>query len=141
MKFSNHLLQIKTQKPLEIIDISHEVRAFAENSEIKDALLIISTSHTTTALVINEKCAELQKDMIDFLTRLAAPQGDYRHNKVAVDGRPNTHSHLLSLFMNSQVSLVLKDSKLQLGDWQSVFLIELDGPRETRKVNLTLMGS
>lgn len=140
MKFLNHHFEIKTQKPLEIIDISQEVRAFSENSELKNSLLIISSLHTTTALVINEKCEELQKDMLDFLTRLVPPQNHYRHNKIAVDGRPNAHSHLLSLLMSSQQSLVLKNGKLQLGEWQSIFLIELDGPREKRKVNLTLMG-
>ncbi len=139
MKFLTHSLEFKTQKPLDIIDISQEIRLFGENSGLKNALTIAATSHTTAALVINEKCAELQKDMMDFLTCLV-PQAEYRHNKIAVDGRPNTHSHLLSLLMSSQVTLVLKDSKLQLGNWQSVFLIELDGPREKRKVNLSLMG-
>lgn len=140
MKFENHTLEIKSSHPLEAIDITEEVRGFAGRSKIKNGILIVSSSHTTTALVINEKCDQLQKDMIDFLTRMAPPQGDYRHNKVAVDGRPNTHSHLLSLFMSSQQVVVLKSGDLQLGTWQSVFLIELDGPRDLRKVNLSLMG-
>ncbi len=140
MKTLAKTLEFQTHKPLDFIDISHEVRDFAETCGLKNAILIVASSHTTTALVINEKCSELQKDMLDFLTRIVPPQSDYRHNKVAVDGRPNTHSHLLSLFMSSQQSLILQDSKLQLGTWQSIFLVELDGPRECRKVTLTLMG-
>lgn len=140
MIFHSHILEVSTKAPLEIIDISQSIRDFAENYEIKNGLLVAATFHTTAALVINEKCDELQKDMLEFMTRLVPPQGNYRHNKVAVDGRPNTHSHLLSLLMSSQQSLVLNNGKLQCGEWQSIFLIELDGPREKRKVSLTLMG-
>lgn len=140
MKTLAKTFEIETKSPLELIDISEEVRGFAEHSGFKSAFLIVASAHTTSALVINEKCAELQKDMLDFLTRLVPPEGNYRHNKVAVDGRPNSHSHLLALFMSSQVSLVLQNSKLQLGEWQSIFFVELDGPRNSRKITLTLMG-
>lgn len=140
MKFLTELIELKTTSPLEIIDITEKVCAFAEGQSVQNGIVILSTQHTTTALVINEKCAELQKDMHDFLTRIAPPEENYRHNKVASDGRPNTHSHLLSLFMSGQQSIVIKDFKLQLGAWQSLFLIELDGPRELRKVNVTLIG-
>ncbi len=140
MKFLSHTLEFKTSHPLEILDLTEEIKDFAESSKFNNGILMVSTFHTTTALVINERCEELQRDMLDFLTRLAPLKEKYRHNQVAVDGRQNAHSHLLSLLMSSQQSLILKNSKLQIGPWQSVFLIELDGPREQRKVNLNLMG-
>lgn len=140
MKFLTLSLEIQTRQPIEFVDLTEQIRGLAESSGLKNAFLMVASAHTTAAVVVNEKCPELQKDILDFLTRLVPPGEKYRHNQVAVDGRPNTHSHLLSLFMASQVSLMLKNSKLELGAWQSIFFVELDGPRENRKVNLTLMG-
>src|SRR3989338_1004717 len=100
--------------------------------------------------------------MVDFLVRLVPPDGEYRHNLVAGDGRPNAHSHILSLMVPSQVTLVLhrqnlmvrtvphlqlsrerdvvEDGELDLGSGQSIFAIELDGPRKSREIALTAMG-
>ena len=32
------------------------------------------------------------------------------------------------------------DGRMDLGTWQSVFFIELDGPRSKRKIDLTIIG-
>jgi thiamine phosphate synthase YjbQ (UPF0047 family) len=38
------------------------------------------------------------------------------------------------------VSIPFEDGKLQLGTWQRIIFIELDGPRD-RQVNLTILKS
>lgn len=140
MNFQKKILTFSTKQPIEIIDFTPEVRLFLKEAALQRGLLHLATQHTTTALMINERCPELQKDMIDFLNRLAPGVGEYRHNRVAVDGRPNTHSHLLSMLLPNQQSLAFSEGRLELGDWQSIFLIELDGPRPIRKIQMTLIG-
>ncbi len=128
-----------TKKPIEIIEMTTGVKEFVESSGYRNGLLTVSSPHTTLGVVINERCERLQEDMIDFLRRLVPAGGDYRHNQVALDGRPNAHSHLLSLLLPSQLTFVVSEGQLLLGEWQSVFAIELDGPRSTRKIQMTLM--
>ncbi len=140
MNFFKKVLIFATTQPLEILEIGPEVRLFLKETGLQGGLLHLATQHTTTALMVNERCPELQKDMIDFLNRLAPASMEYRHNKVAADGRPNTHSHLLSMLFPTQQTLVVSENRLELGDWQSIFLVELDGPRPERKVNLTFIG-
>lgn len=55
------------------------------------------------------------------------------------DERINGHSHLKSLFLNSGELIPIVDGKLALGKWQSIFFIELDGPRN-REVLLQFVG-
>lgn len=131
-------LEIASSQPIDFIDITESVRAFVRSSNAGDGLLTVASLHTTLGLVLNERCEELQKDMIDFLRRLAPPEIRYRHNQVAPDGRPNAHSHLISLLLPSQLTIVVSGGRLSLGEWQSIFAVELDGPRPVRKIHLTL---
>lgn len=132
-------LTFKTTESLQLIDITAQVKEAYEKSNYRDFdFLHIASLHTTCAVIINERCEALQKDMFDFLKKIAPPQlSDYRHDKIAVDGRPNTHSHLLGMLLPSNQSLVIRKGKIQLGTWQSIFLVELDGPRDERRVQLS----
>jgi secondary thiamine-phosphate synthase enzyme len=138
MPLKQTIVTLKSDRPVQIRDLTNEVRRFVGQSGVRDGLLVAASQHTTMGVVINEKCEHLEKDMIRFLERIAPPKGDYEHNKHAVDGRPNAHSHLLSLVIPSSVTIVVADGELQLGEWQSVFAVELDGPRPARKIHLTL---
>ncbi len=51
----------------------------------------------------------------------------------------NAHAHLASMLLGSSESIPLADGALQIGTWQSLLLIELDGPRK-RKVGVHVMG-
>jgi secondary thiamine-phosphate synthase enzyme len=78
--------------------------------------------------------------MVTFLKRLVPRDGDYLHNLAPVDDRDNAHAHLIGLFMNASESIPVRDGELLLGGWQSVFFVELDGPRPRREVSLQFIG-
>ena len=78
--------------------------------------------------------------METFLKRFAPRDGTYLHNLNPVDGRDNAHSHLLGLLMNASETIPFSKGKLLVGEWQSVFFIELDGPRKQRNILLQISG-
>jgi secondary thiamine-phosphate synthase enzyme len=51
----------------------------------------------------------------------------------------NAHSHLLSVMTGSSESVPVVDGKLKIGRWQSIMLVDLDGPRE-RSVAFSFVG-
>lgn len=51
----------------------------------------------------------------------------------------NAHSHLLSMLLGSSESIPVVDGQMVIGQWQSVLLVDLDGPRD-RTVGIQLMG-
>mmetsp|Transcript_12616 Transcript_12616/g.27217 ORF Transcript_12616/g.27217 Transcript_12616/m.27217 type:complete len:255 (+) Transcript_12616:35-799(+) len=51
----------------------------------------------------------------------------------------NAHSHLISMMMGSSECIPVVEGEMVIGQWQSVLLVDLDGPR-TRTVGVQLMG-
>jgi secondary thiamine-phosphate synthase enzyme len=64
---------------------------------------------------------------------------DARSVNLAPGERPNGHAHCQALLLGSSASLNLADGRLQLGCWQRIFLVELDGPR-AREVSVLVLG-
>lgn len=136
-----HRLALATVHPIEILDLTDAVRAWVRESGVRHGLLTVMSPHTTARITLNEREGELQKDMVRFLEWLAPADGEYGHNRAPVDDRLNAHSHLIGLFLNASESIPVVDGDLLLGGWQSLFFVELDGPRESREVVLHLMGA
>lgn len=133
-------INLHTTDDIDVIDITDRVKEIVKNSGVRNGTLTIITQHTTTAININEKEKGLQGDMVKFLAELVPKKGDYIHNKNAADGRVNAHSHLMALFTNASETVPIASGELVLGKWQSIFFIELDGPREERTVMLQIRG-
>jgi len=140
MKVITRTLRLATVDAIALIDISADVDRLFQSCGLRDGVLTLMSPHTTAHINLNEREPQLQQDMLDFLMRLVERDGDYRHNRAPVDGRDNAHSHLMGLLMNATESVPFADGKLLLGAWQSVFFVELDGPRAERQVHLQLLG-
>ena len=136
-----HRLTLATTHPIEIVDLTEAVRSWVRQSGVAHGLLTVMSPHTTARITINEREGELQRDMVRFLEWLAPADGEYGHNRAPVDDRLNAHSHLVGLFVNASESIPVADGELLLGGWQSLFFIELDGPRPQREVVLHLLRS
>jgi secondary thiamine-phosphate synthase enzyme len=133
-------IELATTAPIQLIDITAQVRERVRAAGLRQGLVTLISQHTTARLNLNENEERLQQDMVTFLKRLVPRDGDYNHNIAPVDDRDNAHAHLLGLFANASESIPVADGELLLGDWQSVFFVELDGPRAKRQVTLQLLG-
>jgi secondary thiamine-phosphate synthase enzyme len=140
MQIITYTVRRRTTKPIEIIDITAEVSAALLSSGLERGQITVISRHTTAFININEKEERLLEDMETYLKRLVPKDGNYLHNLDPIDGRHNAHSHLLGLFMNSSETIPFAEGKILLGEWQSIFFVEVDGPREERSVLLQISG-
>ncbi len=113
-------------------------------SGIKNGFVTVTSQHTTTAISINENEERLVEDVKTFLTQLVPPNDMYLHNDIALRDCPrdepeNAHSHLAAMLLDSSEVIALAEGELVLGQYQSVMLYELDGPRK-RKVSVQVYG-
>jgi len=140
----NKILALTTQKGIHLHNISEEITAFVKESNVQNGIVTVNSMHTTTALTINEYESRLMDDVRLFLHNLIPETNKYLHNDIHLRDCPqdepeNAHSHLASMLLGNTESIILKDGTMQLGKWQSIILIELDGPR-SRKVGVQIMG-
>lgn len=145
--FRQATIRTESHQPTQFIDLTDEVQAFVTGAGILTGFLNIQTLHTTNALIVNEHEPLLLTDMAALLERVAPTGTVYRHDDTTlrtvncVSGeRPNGHSHCRALVMAPAVCLNVIQGRLQLGRWQRLFLVELDGPRP-REVSLLVMGA
>ena len=133
MVIKSHSLKINTKKNFEIIDITSQINDLID---IEDGIVSIFSRHSTSAIVVNENEQGLLKDFEFMLSNLVEDKYSYQHDRID----NNARSHLKSFLLSSSECLPIKNSKLDLGTWQSVFFIELDGPRRSRTITLTMVG-
>ncbi|PYU16451.1 MAG: secondary thiamine-phosphate synthase enzyme [Acidobacteria bacterium] len=102
---------------------------------------MVQSLHTTTAVFINEFQQALLDDIKAFLERLVGRIDYWRHNdpRLSECDRKNADSHLRAMLLGHTLSVPVRDGALALGNWQSIILAELDGPRE-RAVQIQVLG-
>jgi secondary thiamine-phosphate synthase enzyme len=140
MQVITHTIKVQTTKPIEIIDITADITAALAATKLNSGQITVISRHTTAFININEKEERLLEDMETFLKRFVPKDGNYLHNISPIDGRHNAHSHLMGLFMNSSETIPFAEGKMLLGEWQSVFFVELDGPRNQRSILVQISG-
>ena len=144
MKQLHHLEKLNTGEGISFVDLNNDINSAIDHSGISDGFVIVSSRHTTTAICINENEERLRADIKAWLTRLAPPGSKYLHNDIAQRDCPpdepeNAHSHLMAMLLGSSETIPIVNRTLQLGEYQSVMLFDLDGPRE-RTVNIHVIG-
>ena len=125
--------KIDSNKNFEIIDITSKIN---ELIAIDKGIVSVFSKHSTSAVVVNENENGLLNDFEFMLDNLVSDKFSYQHD--VIDS--NARSHLKSFLLSSSETLPVKNGKLDLGRWQSVFFVELDGPRRARTVTLTMVG-
>jgi secondary thiamine-phosphate synthase enzyme len=146
--FENH--DLVTERASQLIDVTDDVRAAVERSEVANGMVLVYSPHTTCAVVINELEDGFLEDFAEFLAELAPAEGRYyRHDDLAIRtqgieddtaGFPNGHSHIRAgMLSSSSQSIPIVDGTLLLGTWQRVFFCELDRSRP-RKVFIQVIG-
>ncbi len=125
--------QINTTKNFEIVDITSKIN---ELIDINEGIVSIFSRHSTSAIVVNENESGLLDDLEFMLDNVVSDKFSYSHDRID----DNARSHLKSFLLSSSECLPVRNSRLDLGTWQSVFFVELDGPRHARTVTLTMVG-
>lgn len=130
---SQKTIILNTNKNFEIIDITSKINDLID---IDNGIISVFSRHSTTAIVVNENEQGLLNDLEFTLDNLIDDKFTYQHDRID----DNARSHLKSFILSSSECLPIRNSRLDLGTWQSVFFIELDGPRNNRQISLTMMG-
>jgi len=144
MTIYSEILCLDSSENLEIINLTSKITSVISASGISNGLVVVSCRHTTTALLVNEFETRLLEDIKIFFNRLIPANDKYLHNDIHLRDCPqdepeNAHSHIMAMLLNNSEIIPVVDGRMTLGQWQSIMMVELDGPR-TRTVQVQIYG-
>ena len=144
-------------------DVTDRVKEIAARSGVKNGIVVVYSHHTTCS-VITQECAfdmsmtgleTLQQDLVNVFEAIIPTcryEGMYLHpGKKALDfaesvgednfGCHNTDAHLRSSIIGRNVTIVMADDEMDLGEFGRIHFIDWDQTRgRTRTVQVMVLG-
>jgi len=115
-------IKVNSNKKRQVIDITDVVQRQLPS---QSGLVNIFVKHTTAAITAADLDPGTDLDLLDFLNSLV-PDINWRHPH----NPQHAPDHLLASIVGPAITLPVSGGRLQLGTWQRIILVELDGPRE-----------
>lgn len=128
-------LSITSRKKKEVIDITDVIQNILIKENKTDGSCVVFVKHTTACLTTADLDPGTDLDMLDAFEAMM-PKLSYRHPH----NPRHVTDHILASIIGPSVTIPFKNGELDLGTWQRVVLIELDGPRE-RTISVQIVSS
>ena len=125
-------INLNTKGNSDVIDITPRLKAILAHECITDGILFLSVIGSTAGLTTMEYESGLEKDLKRSFEEIFPYKKKYFHNSTWSDD--NGHSHLRSTFIKTNMFVSITESKLDLGTWQQVVLIDFDTRPRERKI-------
>ena len=118
-------IRVETNERYEFVSITEEVKRAVRGSGVEEGVCLVSSTHTTAAVTVNE---DYDRDVPRDLA--AACRAFIEGLDVSFEhAEGNSDSHLLTSLFGQSQRLLVRGGEPDLGRWQGVFLAEFDGPR------------
>ncbi len=119
-------IPVETSERYQLVSITDEVKRLVREAGVDEGFCIVSSTHTTAAVTVNE---DYDRDVPRDLA--AACRAFLNVLDVRFDhAEGNSDSHFLTSLFGQSQTLLVRGGALDLGRWQGVFLAEFDGPRK-----------
>lgn len=130
------VLAVSTREKCQLVDITRSVEEVVSDSKIQEGLCLVYASHATAAIICNENESGLVHDILRKVKEIFPPGAGYFHDRID----DNASSHIASALIGASRSFPIRSGRLVRGTWQNIFLLELDGPRARRTVDVQIIG-
>ena len=117
----------------EVVDLTEHLHALIRRAKMQDGVCALFVAHTTAALTTGEIGEGTEQDLLEVVQQMI-PSIRFRH----AHDPSHAWSHMAASILGPSLTIPVSAGQLTLGTWQSVMLVELDGPRE-RAVHVTLL--
>jgi secondary thiamine-phosphate synthase enzyme len=131
----SRLLQVATTRPKEAVDLTERVNDAIAAAGIQEGLCVLFVAHTTAALTTGEVGEGTEEDLLEVVEQII-PRIRFRH----AHNPSHAWSHMASSLLGPSLTLPVSQGRLILGTWQSILLIELDGPRR-RDIHMQVISA
>jgi secondary thiamine-phosphate synthase enzyme len=127
-------LIVETTNRKQIVDLTDRINALLKGQNVLQGLCSLFLLHTTAALTTGEVGEGTDSDLLDVVEHMI-PRMKFRH------AHDPTHawSHMASSILGPSLVVPVVNGEVRLGTWQSVLLVELDGPKR-REISVEVIA-
>lgn len=129
------LIHVSTTARKQVVDLTDHVNDMIQRGNLRNGLCALFVAHTTAALTTGEIGEGTEEDLLEVVERMI-PRITFRH----AHDPSHAWSHMAASIIGPALTIPLSHGRLVLGTWQSVLLVELDGPRQ-REIHIRLVPS
>ena len=120
-------------------DLSAEAAKFIRDIHARDGTLTLFIRHTSASLTIEENAdPTVLEDLTTALDRLAPEDFGWSHDTEGPDDMP---AHVKTMLTATSLQIPVVKSKLMLGTWQAIYLIEHRRRPHRREIVLQFAGA
>jgi secondary thiamine-phosphate synthase enzyme len=124
---------VSSHKKDQVVDLTDTVEAYLREEQKADGLCSLFVAHTTCAITTADLDPGTDLDLLEALRQLL-PRLAYRHPHDPA----HAPDHLLASIIGPALVIPYARRRLQLGTWQRIVLVELDGPRR-RTLHMSIL--
>jgi len=129
---------LQTQGETDMIDVTSIVEREVVNSGISSGNVTVFIPGSTAGVTTIEYEDGALEDFRSAIERIAPLNIQYRHNERWGDG--NGYSHVRAALQGASLTVPFSSSRLLLGTWQQIIVVDFDNRPRNRKVILQIIG-
>ena len=137
MTVVSNTIRLSTEGQAQMVDLTPDVANALKEANLQNGIVTVSMIGSTGAITTIEYEPGLMKDIPEIFAKLI-PEGHYHHDATWGDG--NGHSHLRSSLVGPSITIPFQNTKLVLGTWQQIVLIDFDNRPRQREVFIQFVG-
>jgi secondary thiamine-phosphate synthase enzyme len=131
-------IEISTQGFSEVHDVTPHVHEAVAEAGVREGLVNVFAMGSTASVTTIEFEPALVEDMKDTLETLWPHDQPTRHGETW--GDDNGFSHLRASFLGPAVTVPIHESRVLLGTWQQIVVIDHDNRPRARRVFIQVVG-
>jgi secondary thiamine-phosphate synthase enzyme len=121
------------------LDITAEIAKFAKDAGAVEGQVMLFIRHTSASLTIQENAdPSVLRDLTTALDRLAPENAGWSHDTEGPDDMP---AHVKTMLTATSLQIPVIGSRLMLGTWQGIYLIEHRRRAHRREVIVQFVGT
>lgn len=121
----------------EIIDITGKINNIVSSCESKNGIVNISVLGGCASVVNLEMEPALTLDLTKVLEAIIPINKIYQHDNIWHDG--NANAHLKSALLGNSLTLPIIDSKIELGNFGRIILIDFDNKSSNKEIIVSVV--
>lgn len=130
--------EVSTKGFGDIIDVTEAVDGFVKESGLTQGIATVFIPGSTAGVTTIEYESGLLSDLKQALDRWVPTNLTYAHDARWGDG--NGFAHVRSSLIKTSITIPFTRSKLMVGNWQQIVVIDFDNRPRKRRVVVQVMG-